>query len=200
MTHPQATPPEMEDSVKYWPGLQADSSFSPPFHSEEPPSPSPIATPSPVASPSLGVTITSAPQSKDQVEHQVAESTVTSINEGGGDGDRDGGDAQEKGSAEVEKEEVRAQEIGQEEEKNQTQPPQPIQEEVKKETEEQERETTSTGGTGRRPSLHHTASPIRVQRNGACSHSTTSGYELSLDLKNKQVGSKALWDCRFEDV
>uniref|UniRef100_A0A8C2G6N9 IQ motif and SEC7 domain-containing protein 3 n=1 Tax=Cyprinus carpio TaxID=7962 RepID=A0A8C2G6N9_CYPCA len=75
----------------------------------------------------------------------------------------------------------------QEEEKPQDQPPQPVQEEVKKETEEQEKETASTGGTGRRPSLHHTASPIRVQRNGACSHSTTSDYELSLDLKNKQI-------------
>uniref|UniRef100_A0A8C1U422 IQ motif and SEC7 domain-containing protein 3 n=1 Tax=Cyprinus carpio TaxID=7962 RepID=A0A8C1U422_CYPCA len=77
--------------------------------------------------------------------------------------------------------------IEQEEEKPQDQPPQPVQEEVKKETEEQEKETASTGGTGRRPSLHHTASPIRVQRNGACSHSTTSDYELSLDLKNKQI-------------
>ncbi|XP_009298726.2 IQ motif and SEC7 domain-containing protein 3 isoform X2 [Danio rerio] len=155
--------------------------------SEEPPLPSSIATPSPVASPSHGVTPTSAPQSEVQVEHHVAESTVTSINEGGGDGDRDGGDAQEKGSAEVEKEEVRAEEIVQEEEKTQTQPPQPIQEEVKKGTEEQEKETPSTGSTGRRASLHHTASPIRVQRNGACSHSTTSDYELSLDLKNKQI-------------
>ncbi|XP_076860837.1 IQ motif and SEC7 domain-containing protein 3 isoform X2 [Brachyhypopomus gauderio] len=44
-----------------------------------------------------------------------------------------------------------------------------------------------TGGGGRRPSLHHTASPIRVQRNGACSHAATSDYELSLDLKNKQI-------------
>ncbi|KAJ8007228.1 hypothetical protein DPEC_G00115350 [Dallia pectoralis] len=43
------------------------------------------------------------------------------------------------------------------------------------------------GATGRRASLHHTASPMRVQRNGACSHSTTSDYELSLDLKNKQI-------------
>ncbi|XP_031671204.1 IQ motif and SEC7 domain-containing protein 3 isoform X2 [Oncorhynchus kisutch] len=28
---------------------------------------------------------------------------------------------------------------------------------------------------------------MRVQRNGACSHSATSDYELSLDLKNKQI-------------
>ncbi len=182
------------------PGLQADSSFSPPFCSEESPPPSPIATPSPAASISPGVTSTSVAQPEVQVAPQVAGSTVTSVDSGGGDGDRDGGEAQERESAEVEKEEVRVQEIEQEEEKPQAQPPQPVQEEVKKETEEQEKETASTGGTGRRPSLHHTASPIRVQRNGACSHSTTSDYELSLDLKNKQVGSKALWDCSLEDV
>ncbi|XP_034782260.2 IQ motif and SEC7 domain-containing protein 3 isoform X2 [Acipenser ruthenus] len=50
------------------------------------------------------------------------------------------------------------------------------------------------GGVGCRggvkASLHHTASPMRVQRNkgaSACSHSSTSDYELSLDLKNKQI-------------
>ncbi|MEQ2165401.1 hypothetical protein GOODEAATRI_016465, partial [Goodea atripinnis] len=43
------------------------------------------------------------------------------------------------------------------------------------------------GGAGRRASLHHTASPLRVQRNGAGSHSASSDYELSLDLKNKQI-------------
>ncbi|RXN05155.1 IQ motif and SEC7 domain-containing 3 isoform X1 [Labeo rohita] len=166
------------------PGQQADSSFSPPFCSEEPPSPSPIATPSPAASPSPGVTSTSAAQPEVQVAPQVAGSTETPVDSGGGDGDRDGGEAQEKENAELEKEEVRVQETEQEEEKPQAQP---VQEEVKKETEEQEKETASTGGTGRRPSLHHTASPIRVQRNGACSHSTTSDYELSLDLKNKQI-------------
>ncbi|KAJ8381452.1 hypothetical protein SKAU_G00022300 [Synaphobranchus kaupii] len=46
------------------------------------------------------------------------------------------------------------------------------------------------GGTGQKASLHHTTSPVRVQRSkgpGACSHSSASDYELSLDLKNKQV-------------
>ncbi|XP_026876469.2 IQ motif and SEC7 domain-containing protein 3 isoform X2 [Electrophorus electricus] len=59
----------------------------------------------------------------------------------------------------------------------------------KKETEDEEAGggRGGTGGGGRRPSLHHTASPIRVQRNGACSHGGTSDYELSLDLKNKQI-------------
>lgn len=60
---------------------------------------------------------------------------------------------------------------------------------VEAEVEEEEDGAEARGGAaGRRASLHHTASPMRVQRNGACSHSTTSDYELSLDLKNKQVG------------
>ncbi|XP_041933870.1 IQ motif and SEC7 domain-containing protein 3 isoform X2 [Alosa sapidissima] len=43
-------------------------------------------------------------------------------------------------------------------------------------------------GAGRRASLHHTASPIRVQRNSTCSHAqSVADYELSLDLKNKQI-------------
>ncbi|XP_052410269.1 IQ motif and SEC7 domain-containing protein 3-like isoform X1 [Carassius gibelio] len=155
--------------------------------SEEPPPPSSITTPSPAASPSPGVTSTSATQPEVQVATQVAGNNVTSVDSGGGNEDRDEGEVQERERAEVEEEEVRVQEIEREEEKPEAQPPQPVQEEVKKETEEQEKETASTGGTGRRPSLHHTASPIRVQRNGTCSHSTTSDYELSLDLKNKQI-------------
>ncbi|KAM9467332.1 IQ motif and SEC7 domain-containing protein 3 isoform 3-T3 [Clarias gariepinus] len=65
-----------------------------------------------------------------------------------------------------------------------------LEEEGKKETEEEEAGggRGGTGGGGRRPSLHHTASsPMRVQRNGACSHASASDYELSLDLKNKQI-------------
>nr|XP_015208609.1 PREDICTED: IQ motif and SEC7 domain-containing protein 3 isoform X2 [Lepisosteus oculatus] len=53
--------------------------------------------------------------------------------------------------------------------------------------------TGARGGpssAGQKASLHHTASPMRVQRNkgpSACSHSSSSDYELSLDLKNKQI-------------
>ncbi|XP_038637325.1 IQ motif and SEC7 domain-containing protein 3-like isoform X2 [Scyliorhinus canicula] len=39
-------------------------------------------------------------------------------------------------------------------------------------------------------SLHHTASPMRMQRSkgtATCSHLPSSDYELSLDLKNKQI-------------
>lgn len=178
------------------PGHQADSSFSPTFSSEEPPSPPCTATPSPGenVSPTPCTPDNSATQPDVQVTPQVAESTTSSVDEGGGDGD--GGGAPDTGSAQVDEEEVEVQEIEQEEEKPHVpEQPQLEQEEEKKEPEEQEREATCTGGAGRRPSLHHTASPIRVQRNGTCCHSTTSDYELSLDLKNKQVGSKALWDC-----
>ncbi|XP_040886142.1 IQ motif and SEC7 domain-containing protein 3 [Toxotes jaculatrix] len=59
--------------------------------------------------------------------------------------------------------------------------------EAAQEEEEEEGGGAKGGGAGRRASLHHTASPLRVQRNGAGSHSATSDYELSLDLKNKQI-------------
>eukprot|EP00063_Salmo_salar_P034332 XP_014009167.1 PREDICTED: zinc finger protein 428 [Salmo salar] len=57
---------------------------------------------------------------------------------------------------------------------------------VEADVEEEDGAEARGGAAGRRASLHHTASPMRVQRNGACSHSATSDYELSLDLKNKQ--------------
>ncbi|XP_034018962.1 IQ motif and SEC7 domain-containing protein 3 isoform X2 [Thalassophryne amazonica] len=58
---------------------------------------------------------------------------------------------------------------------------------AQEEEEEEEGGGAKGGGAGRRASLHHTASPLRVQRNGVGSHSATSDYELSLDLKNKQI-------------
>uniref|UniRef100_A0A3Q2XHY0 IQ motif and SEC7 domain-containing protein 3 n=1 Tax=Hippocampus comes TaxID=109280 RepID=A0A3Q2XHY0_HIPCM len=71
-----------------------------------------------------------------------------------------------------------------------------VEEEEAQEKEEKEEEEEGEGAKGsstaRRASLHHTASPLRVQRNGAGSHSATSDYELSLDLKNKQVGIEML--------
>ncbi|XP_053717619.1 IQ motif and SEC7 domain-containing protein 3 isoform X2 [Synchiropus splendidus] len=60
------------------------------------------------------------------------------------------------------------------------------QEKAPDKAEEEEVGGAKGGGAGRRASLHHTTSPLRVQRNGA-SHSATSDYELSLDLKNKQI-------------
>ncbi|XP_055506872.1 IQ motif and SEC7 domain-containing protein 3-like [Leucoraja erinacea] len=47
-------------------------------------------------------------------------------------------------------------------------------------------------------SLHHTASPMRMQRGkgtAACSHQPASDYELSLDLKNKQYEYQEGKDC-----
>nr|XP_019947953.1 PREDICTED: IQ motif and SEC7 domain-containing protein 3 [Paralichthys olivaceus] len=61
------------------------------------------------------------------------------------------------------------------------------QEVEEEEEEEEEGGGAKGGGAARRASLHHTASPMRVQRNGAGSHTATSDYELSLDLKNKQI-------------
>ncbi|XP_051974463.1 IQ motif and SEC7 domain-containing protein 3-like isoform X1 [Xyrauchen texanus] len=157
--------------------------------SEEPPSPSPIATPSPeepivAASPLRGATATNTAQPEVLVEPQIVGSTIKrSIDGGGDDGYR--GSKQEIECLEIEQEEVKAQETAEEEENPHVQPPQ-LQEDEKKDMEEQEREASSTGSAGRMPSLHHTASPIRMQRNRACSHSTSSNYELSLDLKNKQ--------------
>ncbi|KAM9327592.1 LOW QUALITY PROTEIN: IQ motif and SEC7 domain-containing protein 3-like [Pholidichthys leucotaenia] len=58
---------------------------------------------------------------------------------------------------------------------------------AQEEGEDEETGGAKGGGAGRRASLHHIASPLRVQRNGAGSHSATSDYELSLDLKNKQI-------------
>ncbi|KAL4660212.1 IQ motif and SEC7 domain-containing protein 3-like isoform X1 [Arapaima gigas] len=61
---------------------------------------------------------------------------------------------------------------------------------IEAEQEEEEEGAGARGGTGQKASLHHTASPMRVPRSkgaGACSHSSASDYELSLDLKNKQI-------------
>ncbi|KAI1887985.1 hypothetical protein AGOR_G00180390 [Albula goreensis] len=64
-------------------------------------------------------------------------------------------------------------------------------EEEEEEAEEEGGGVGARGGTGQKASLHHTTSPVRVQRSkgpGACSsHSSASDYELSLDLKNKQI-------------
>ncbi|XP_043943547.1 IQ motif and SEC7 domain-containing protein 3 isoform X1 [Protopterus annectens] len=51
-------------------------------------------------------------------------------------------------------------------------------------------EKAKCSGMVQRASLHHTASPVRIQRSkgaASCSHAASSDYELSLDLRNKQV-------------
>lgn len=54
----------------------------------------------------------------------------------------------------------------------------------------QEEQAAGCSQLVQKASLHHTGSPVRVQRSkgtATCSHAAASDYELSLDLKNKQV-------------
>ncbi|XP_066523172.1 IQ motif and SEC7 domain-containing protein 3 isoform X1 [Hoplias malabaricus] len=146
--------------------------------SEETPPASPVATPV-------------VPEGPEQPPDGGSPATPA---DGGGGGGGDGGGAEGLEPTEVE---VKVR-VAQEEEETvaqaQQQQPEEVEEKgeqeenVKKEAEDEETAGGRGGaGGGRRPSLHHTASPIRVQRNGACSHSSASDYELSLDLKNKQI-------------
>nr|XP_033808967.1 IQ motif and SEC7 domain-containing protein 3 isoform X2 [Geotrypetes seraphini] len=59
-----------------------------------------------------------------------------------------------------------------------------------KHVELQEKQATGCSALVQKASLHHMASPVRVQRNKGtttCSHAAASDYEISLDLKNKQI-------------
>ncbi|XP_010161081.2 IQ motif and SEC7 domain-containing protein 3-like, partial [Antrostomus carolinensis] len=54
----------------------------------------------------------------------------------------------------------------------------------------QEEQAAGCSPLVQKASLHHTGSPVRVQRSkgtASCSHAAASDYELSLDLKNKQI-------------
>ncbi|KYO36581.1 hypothetical protein Y1Q_0024287 [Alligator mississippiensis] len=54
----------------------------------------------------------------------------------------------------------------------------------------QEEQAAGCSQLVQKASLHHTGSPVRVQRSkgtATCSHAAASDYELSLDLKNKQI-------------
>ncbi|XP_041717736.2 IQ motif and SEC7 domain-containing protein 3-like isoform X1 [Coregonus clupeaformis] len=91
----------------------------------------------------------------------------------------------ERGDKAQEEEEIKQKEVVETQQEQQHEGEAAVEAEV--EEEEEEGAEARGGAAGRRASLHHTASPMRVQRNGACSHSATSDYELSLDLKNKQI-------------
>ncbi|XP_041709167.2 IQ motif and SEC7 domain-containing protein 3 isoform X3 [Coregonus clupeaformis] len=91
----------------------------------------------------------------------------------------------ERGDKVQEEEETKQKEVVETQQEQQHEGEAAVEAEV--EEEEEEGAEARGGAAGRRASLHHTASPMRVQRNGACSHSATSDYELSLDLKNKQI-------------
>ncbi|XP_030633975.1 IQ motif and SEC7 domain-containing protein 3 [Chanos chanos] len=128
--------------------------------------PSEEASP-PAVSPEVAVT------SLPEVAGEVQDGESAKPADGGGG---DGGGVQEEVAVVEEKTEGE----NETEEEKQLEQQQPQQE-------EKEEQEEARGGTGRRPSLHHTASPMRVQRNGTCAHSAASDYELSLDLKNKQI-------------
>ncbi|XP_039189359.1 IQ motif and SEC7 domain-containing protein 3 isoform X4 [Crotalus tigris] len=56
--------------------------------------------------------------------------------------------------------------------------------------ERQEEQAAGSSLLVQKASLHHTGSPVRGQRSkgaATCSHAAASNYELSLDLKNKQI-------------
>uniref|UniRef100_W5KDX4 IQ motif and Sec7 domain ArfGEF 3 n=1 Tax=Astyanax mexicanus TaxID=7994 RepID=W5KDX4_ASTMX len=186
-------------------GLRADSAFSPFLSSEETPPASPVTSPSPCG----------APEGPERPPD--GGSPATPVDGGGGGGGGDGGGAEGSeateaetrvGESEIEDrtpdqaqqaqpqvqvqhqphQQQQQQQQQEEEEEEEVEEEVETEEDVKKEAEDEEAGGGRGGtGGGRRPSLHHTASPIRVQRNGACSHSTASDYELSLDLKNKQI-------------
>ncbi|XP_033930927.1 IQ motif and SEC7 domain-containing protein 3 isoform X1 [Pseudochaenichthys georgianus] len=94
---------------------------------------------------------------------------------------------EEQTVVEQEKEEEEVEEAERKQDGEEAQPERSEGEAAQEAEEEEEGGGAKGGGAGRRASLHHTASPLRVQRNGAGSHSATSDYELSLDLKNKQI-------------
>lgn len=64
---------------------------------------------------------------------------------------------------------------------------------LKLKAQHEERQEAQAAGSSllvQKASLHHTGSPVRGQRSkgaATCSHAAASNYELSLDLKNKQV-------------
>uniref|UniRef100_A0A3Q2XHZ3 IQ motif and SEC7 domain-containing protein 3 n=1 Tax=Hippocampus comes TaxID=109280 RepID=A0A3Q2XHZ3_HIPCM len=165
---PQPQPPASQ------PHLQSEAPSQPQPQQEAPPAPerdpSQAQTqPPPETEPGPVPQTEAEPEPEAQFDSPAEEEARETVEQKGTDeeeakGKQDVEDAQEE--AEVEEEEA--------------------QEKEEKE-EEEEGEGAKGSSTARRASLHHTASPLRVQRNGAGSHSATSDYELSLDLKNKQI-------------
>ncbi|XP_077356836.1 IQ motif and SEC7 domain-containing protein 3 isoform X1 [Festucalex cinctus] len=121
----------------------------------------------------------SVPQTVAEPEPQFDAPSEEEAQEAVGQEGLDEEEAKETPDLEDAQEEAQVEEVEVEEE---------AQEEKEEEEEEEEEDEGAKGSSAaRRASLHHTASPLRVQRNGAGSHSATSDYELSLDLKNKQI-------------
>ncbi|XP_077401777.1 IQ motif and SEC7 domain-containing protein 3 isoform X2 [Vanacampus margaritifer] len=160
---------ELQSEAPSQPQPQQDTPPSPQQPEREPPQaqpqPPPETEPEPV------------PHTEAEPELQFDAPPEEEAQEAEGQGGMDEEEAKEKQDLEDAQEEAEVEEVEEEEE---------AQEEVKEE-EEEEGEGVKGSNAARRASLHHTASPLRVQRNGAGSHSATSDYELSLDLKNKQI-------------
>lgn len=171
---PQSQPPQPQPELESKPQTQP-AETKPQLEPQPEPQPAPDPEPEPALEPEP------QPEPQPEPEPQSKETTADAPEAPSPCREEQTGGEQEKKSDEV----VEAK-IKQEGEKAPAERPEA--EATQEEEEEQEGGGAKGGGAGRRASLHHTASPLRVQRNGAGSHSTTSDYELSLDLKNKQVG------------
>ncbi|XP_051794703.1 IQ motif and SEC7 domain-containing protein 3 isoform X2 [Acanthochromis polyacanthus] len=170
-TQPQTQPPQPQSEAQ--PQIQPQPEVKP----QPEPEPEPKPQPAPEPEPKTEAPSEAAPQdAPKEAPSPCREEQQT------------GGKEEEKDKSEEGVVEAKREREGQEEKEEEEEEAKRHEGEAAQEEEEDEDGGGAKGGgAGRRASLHHTASPLRVQRNGAGSHSATSDYELSLDLKNKQI-------------
>ncbi|KAM9772381.1 IQ motif and SEC7 domain-containing protein 3 isoform 2-T2 [Syngnathus typhle] len=154
--------------------LQSEAPSQPLPHQETPPPPQPECEPLQPQSP---------PETEPESEPQTEAEPEPQFDAPGEE--EEAQDAVEQEGPD--EEEVKQDDAQEEAEVEDVEEAQEEKEEEEEEEEEEEGDSVKETSTARRASLHHTESPLRVQRNGAGSHSATSDYELSLDLKNKQI-------------
>ncbi|XP_067438156.1 IQ motif and SEC7 domain-containing protein 3 isoform X1 [Thunnus thynnus] len=176
-TQPQTEPPQPQPQSE----PQSRPQTQPQPLPEVKPQPEPEPEPQPTSEPEPEPKPEPEPEPKPQVEAPSEEAAQDASKAPSPSREEHTGGEQEKQKTEEDGEANRKQD-GEE-----TQAERREGEAAQEEEEEEEGGGAKGGGAGRRASLHHTASPLRVQRNGAGSHSATSDYELSLDLKNKQI-------------
>ncbi|XP_044199565.1 IQ motif and SEC7 domain-containing protein 3 isoform X1 [Thunnus albacares] len=176
-TQPQTEPPQPQPQSE----PQSQPQTQPQPLPEVKPQPEPEPEPQPTSEPEPEPKPEPEPEPKPQVEAPSEEAAQDASKVPSPSREEHTGGEQEKQKTEEDGEANRKQD-GEE-----TQAERREGEAAQEEEEEEEGGGAKGGGAGRRASLHHTASPLRVQRNGAGSHSATSDYELSLDLKNKQI-------------
>nr|XP_033470715.1 IQ motif and SEC7 domain-containing protein 3 isoform X2 [Epinephelus lanceolatus] len=169
-TQPQTQPPQPQPQSEPQPQPQPETKPQP--EPEPEPEPKPQPAPEPEPQPEAEAPSGEAPQEAPKAPSPCREEPTVA--------------EQEKETLE-EAVEAKTKQEGEEAQAERHEGEAAQEEEEEEEQEEEEGGGAKGGGAGRRASLHHTASPLRVQRNGAGSHSTTSDYELSLDLKNKQI-------------